>query len=335
MATLYLLEQGTTVYKDYQRFVIWMPDEENKIEIPIREVERILVFGNIQITTQAINACLQENILVLFLSPSGQYKGHLWDLAATNLDNELVQFEKRQNPHFSLLLSQAIVRGKLLNSKQLLLRLNRKRKVPDVAKAIAGLTSDIQALETVNNLDSLRGYEGIGAARYFPAFGQLITNSDYHFAQRFRQPPTDPVNSLLSFGYTLLFNNVLSLIIAEGLTPYLGHFHYGEDKKPYLAFDLMEEFRSPIVDSFVLRIVNNSLLKPKDFDRIASTGGIYLNNKARRVFLQQFEKRMNEQISHPDLQSPVSYRQAIQLQIRRYKSSLLQGMIYEPFLRTA
>ncbi|SKB13798.1 CRISPR-associated endonuclease Cas1 [Planktothrix sp. PCC 11201] len=333
MATLYLIEQGTTIYKDNQRFVIWRPDQQ-KTEIPVRDVERILLFGNIQMSTQAINTCLDEKVLILFLTLSGQYKGHIWSLESTHFGCETVQFSKWKDPRFQLLVSQGIVRGKLWNSKQLLVRLNRKRKIPEVAKAIAGITSDINALNTVNNLDSLRGYEGISAARYFPAFGKLIANSAFHFSLRNRQPPTDSVNSLLSFGYTLLFNNVLSLIIAEGLSPYMGNFHYGEDKKPYLAFDLMEEFRSPIVDSFVLKLINSSIVKPQDFDRVASTGGVYLNKQARRVFLEQFEKRMNEEISHPDLQSSVSYRQAIQLQVRRYKSSLLQGSAYQAFLRS-
>ena len=96
----------------------------------------------------------------------------------------------------------------------------------------------------------------------------------------------------------------------------------------------MEEFRSPIVDSFVLKLINNSVFKPTDFERVASTGGVYLNSKARWDFINQFERRMNEHLSHPDLQSPVSYREAIQLQVRRYKRSLLHGVVYEPFLRT-
>jgi CRISPR-associated protein Cas1 len=112
------------------------------------------------------------------------------------------------------------------------------------------------------------------------------------------------------------------------------NFHYGEDKKPYLAFDLMEEFRSPIVDSFVLKLINNSIFKLSDFERVVSTGGIYLSSQARREFIEQFERRMNEQLSHPDLLSPVSYREAIQLQVRRYKRSLVHGVPYEPFLRT-
>lgn len=334
MATLYLMEQGTTVYKENLRLVVWVPDEL-KIEIPIREVERILVFGNIQITTQAINACLQEKILILFLNLSGQYKGHLWNLESIHLGNELAQIDKRQDTGFQLRVSQAIVRGKLLNSKQFLLRLNRKRNLREVDQAIAGITSDINALNTADNLDRLRGYEGIAAARYFPAFGKLITNPAFTFSLRYRQPPTDPVNSLLSFGYTLLFNNVLSLIIAEGLSPYFANFHYGAHKKPYLAFDLMEEFRSPIVDSLVLKTLNASVFEADDFELIASMGAVYLSDSARRKFLEEFERRMKEEVSHPDLQSQVSYRETIQLQIRRYKLSLVHGVAYEPFLRTA
>ena len=129
---------------------------------------------------------------------------------------------------------------------------------------------------------------------------------------------------------------MLSLIIAEGLSPYFGNFHYSEDKKnkPFLAFDLMEEFRSPIVDSFVLKLVNSSVVKPKDFESVVTTGGVYLKSGPRKVFLEQFEQRMNESISHPDVQFQVCYRQAIQLQIRRYKRYLLDGEIYEPFWRT-
>ena len=332
MAAIYLIEQGTTIYKEYQRFIIYV-SEKPKLEVPIREVQQILVFGNIQLSTPVMQVCLREQIAVVFLSQSGRYHGHLWSSEFRDLDQELVQVRRWGDAAFQFQVSQAIVYGKLMNSKQLLLRFNRKRKFPDVERAIIGINQDIEALEFSESLDRLRGYEGIGAARYFPALGQLITNSRFEFSLRNRQPPTDPVNSLLSFGYTLLFNNVLGFIIAEGLSPYLGNFHYGERQKPYLAFDLMEEFRSPIVDGLVLKVIHKSLLKPQDFDIVPSTGGVYLNQSARRVFLKQFETRMNEEVSHPDLQSKVTYRQAIQLQVRRYKQSLLSGVPYEAFLR--
>jgi len=332
MATIYLIEQGTSIYKDYQRFIIHVPDKP-RLEVPVREVQQIMVFGNIQLSTSVIQVCFQEKIPVIYMSQSGLYHGHLWSDELTNLDNQLMQIEKRGDDSFQLNVSRAIVLGKLMNSKQLLMRFNRKRKIQDVEKAIFGINQDIDALNYVDNLDSLRGYEGMGAARYFPAFGKLITNSAFTFAQRFRQPPIDEVNSLLSFGYTLLFNNVMSFIIAEGLSPYIANFHYGEKQKPYLAFDLMEEFRSPVVDSLVLNIINHSLFKTKDFDIVASTGGVYLSQSARKIFLNQFETRMNEEVSHPDLISPVTYRHAIQLQIRRYKRCLLSEVPYESFLR--
>ena len=334
MATLYLTDQGTTVYKEYLRFVVCVAPGE-KLEIPIREIDRILVFGNIQLTTQVMGACLQEQIPVLFLSQSGQYRGHLWSLHPLHLDCEIIQIQKHKEEDFQRETSRSIIRGKLFNSKQLLLRLNRKRKVAEVTQAAEGITADLASLERVDNLDTLRGYEGIGAARYFPAWGQLITNPEFSFAKRVRHPPTDPVNALLSFGYTILLNNVVSLIIAEGLSPYFGNLHYGEDRKTYLAFDLMEEFRSPIVDSLVLKVVNKKSLEANDFEPVRLPGGIYLTKSGRQTFLRQLEIQMNEAVSHPDLQSPVTYRQAIGLQIRRYKGSLVRGVAYEPFLRLA
>ncbi|MEA5537321.1 CRISPR-associated endonuclease Cas1 [Crocosphaera sp. XPORK-15E] len=332
MATLYLTEQGTWVQKENQRFIIQV-SKTQKLEVLMREVEKIMVFGNIQLTTPAINACLKNQIMVLFLNQSGMYNGHLWSLESTNINHEIVQIQKQNNSGFQLNISKAIVYGKLMNSKRLLMRINRKRKISEVDKAIAGINSDINSLELVYNLDQLRGYEGVGAARYFPAFGHLITNPEFGFSLRNRQPPTDPVNSLLSFGYTLLFNNVLSLIITEGLSPYLGNFHYGERSKTYLAFDLMEEFRSLIVDPLVLKMINKPFLSKKDFETSESNGGVYLTGLGRKTFLTHFENRLNETVSHEDLQSSISYRQAIHLQIRRYKKSLLSDVSYEPFVR--
>ena len=331
MATLYLLEQGTWLQKENQRFVVQV-SKNQKTELLMRDVERILVFGNIQLSTYAINACLESGILVLFLKQSGQYHGHLWSQSNTHLNTEITQIKRHQEMPFQFQVSKAIVYGKLMNSKRLLMRLNRKRKSDEVDKAIQGIDSDIKNLERVETVDPLRGYEGVSAARYFPAFGQLITNPNFEFSLRNRQPPKDPVNSLLSFGYTLLFNNVLSLIITEGLSPYFGNFHYGEKNKTYLAFDLMEEFRSLIVDSLVLKLINKPFLNRDDFEKNESNEGIYLTTTARRTFLNHFEGRLNEIVSHPDIQSEVSYRQVIQLQIRRYKQALLHNVPYEPFI---
>ena len=131
----------------------------------------------------------------------------------------------------------------------------------------------------------------------------------------------------------MLYNNVLSLILAEGLNPYLGNLHRSDRKETHLAFDLMEEFRSPVVDTLVMNLVNKKTLKPTDFTWFDKDGGVYLTDMPRRIFLKAFEDRINELVSHADVQAKVSYRRAIQLQIRRYKKCLLDEFPYEAFLR--
>lgn len=338
MSTLYLVQQGATLRKEQGRFLVRAEagQQVSETEIPIREVEQVLVFGNVQLTTAAMAACLEVEIPVIFLSQLGDYKGHLWSAELGDLAAEVAQFDRRHQPDFQLTTARTIVQAKLWNSKQLLLKLNRKHAIAEVATAIAGLNQDWEAaaqIESAEALNPLRGYEGVAATRYFAALGRLIKHPGFTFNQRNRRPPTDPVNSLLSFGYTLLFNNVLSLILAEGLNPYLGNLHRSDRKQAHLAFDLMEEFRSPVVDTLVIKLINQKILRPTDFSFPAADGGVYLTDAARRVFLKQFEARLSLKLTHADAAEPVSYRRVIQLQVRRYKRSLLTGEPYAAFLR--
>lgn len=249
------------------------------------------------------------------------------------LTAELAQFERHGNEDFRLETARAIVRGKLLNSKQLLLRLNRKRHSDLVTQAVEGTDADLRAVERSSSVDQLRGYEGSAAARYFPALGQLLRSDDFSLLRRTRRPPTDPINALLSFGYTLLYNNVLSFILVEGLNPYLGNLHRSERKETHLAFDLMEAFRSPVVDSMVLRLVNQRIITAEDFQLPTENGGVYLSDVARRLFLKQFEARLNDTTAYGKRDAPVEYRRAIQLQVQDYKRAMIAGVAYQPFIR--
>jgi CRISP-associated protein Cas1 len=333
MSTLYLVQQQTTLRRDHGRFIIQCPDAAD-VEIPIQEVERILVFGNIQLTTSAISACLDAEIPVVFLTQMGDYKGHLGTAQLCDLESQARQFQLRGDADFQLEMAIHLVWGKLRNSRQLLLRGNRKWDLPEVDTTIERLKELIEAVETAPSLATLRGYEGTGAKLYFGSLGQLLSNPGFALTERNRRPPKDPVNSLLSFGYTLVFHNVLSLILAEGLNPYLGNLHRSDRKEPHLAFDLMEEFRSPIVDSLVLMLINKKILKPTDFTWPDAEGGIYLNDPARRVFLKYFEERMSEEVKHRDNTQPLSFRRIIQSQVRQYKYCMQERAAYEPFLRT-
>jgi len=335
MSSLYVVEQGTYLQKEQGRFILSPPDEDD-LEIPIRDVDRILVFGNVQLSTAVIGTCLAQQIPVIFLSQLGDYKGHLWSAEITDLRAEAQQFARQHDDAFAQATARAIVYGKLWNSKIFLLRQNRKRQLQDVAAAIERIDQAIRLLadpEREFTLEQLRGYEGTGASQYFQTFRHLITNPGFEWQGRTFHPPTDPVNSLLSFGYTLLFNNVFSLLLAEGLNPYLGNLHRAERQKAYLAFDLMEELRSPIVDSLVMRLINQKIIRPTDFTWPQDNDGVYLTGTARRVFLKHFEQRITETVSHPDVKDPVSYRRVIHLQVQRYKRAVLGNQPYETFQR--
>lgn len=347
MSTLYLVKQGTILRKDHGRFIIeggkFEPDASPAspspssphppLEIPIKEVGRILVLGRIQISTSAIEVCLEHQIPVIFMSQTGAYKGHLWSSEFCDLPTEATQFGRRHDRPFQQAMARYLLHGKLTNSRHLLLRLNRKRKVEGLLAKIHRIDQHIAALSQTDDLDVMRGHEGSAARLYFAALGQLITNPGFSLSERSRRPPKDPVNSLLSFGYTLLFNNVLSLILAEGLNPYLGNLHRSDRKEMHLAFDLMEEWRSPIVDSLVMSLINKKIVRPTDFTYPNAEGGVYLEAAARRIFLKYFEDRITEEISHPAVQRPVSYRRAIQLQIQQYKRCLQNSNPYNPFVR--
>ena len=308
MSTLYLVKQGTMLRKDHGRFVVEGGRVEDSgttgndttgkaqsgtkasppLEIPIQEVGRILVLGRVQISTSAIEVCLEQQIPVIFMSQTGDYKGHLWSSEFCDLPTEAAQFGRRHDRHFQQAMARHLLHGKLTNSRHLLLRLNRKRKVAGLSAKIHRIDQHIAALTQTDDLNVMRGHEGAAARLYFEALGQLITNSGFSLSGRNRRPPKDPVNSLLSFGYTLLFNNVLSLILAEGLNPYLGNLHRSDRKEMHLAFDLMEEWRSPIVDSLVMWLVNKKALRPTDFTYPNADGGVYLGGGCAAGLPQAF-----------------------------------------------
>jgi len=353
MSTLYLVKQGTMLRKDHGRFVVegsrlaadgkldGKPDgkqsrsEEAVLEIPIQEVGRILVLGRVQISTSAIEVCLEQQIPVIFMSQTGDYKGHLWSSEFCDLPTEAAQFGRRHDPKFQLEVARQIVWGKGMNSKLTLQRFNYRRKADGVRAILQRIDQLLNTIQQTTDLAQLRGYEGAIAKLYFSGLGQMITNSGFSLVGRNRRPPKDPVNSLLSFGYTLLFNNVMSLILAEGLNPYLGNLHRSDRKEPHLAFDLMEEFRAPVVDSLAIALVNQKILRPTDFTFPNPEGGVYLESGARRVFLKQFEERISETFAHPTTDQQVSYRRAIQLQVQAYKKCLQSSEGYQPFIRSS
>ena len=178
--------------------------------------------------------------------------------------------------------------------------------------------------------ESLLGYEGQAAQVYFQALSHLIPKT-FSFTKRTRRPPTDPVSALLSLGYTLLFHNMYSLVQAIGLHPHFGNLHVPQQNHPALISDLIEEFRSPIVDSLVVFLVNSKIIKPDDFTSPDERGGVYLYPDAFKLYLKHWQQRLQLEVTHPLTRNKVNYHRCIELQIWEYIAFLMEeNKFYRP-----
>lgn len=367
MAILYLTEQQAWVGREGECLVVHAPNREGdgsnkgkrerKMSVPLLKIEEVVVLGDITITTAALSSLLQAKVQITYLTTHGRYLGNLSPQLSKNSILRLAQHAAHVDASRRYALAQRFVLGKLRNMRTILQRYQRSNPDVSLAEQIENLKRCIHAAEQaqfdnsaiehheidageeqtekavdrMNGLGSLLGCEGAGSAAYFHVFERLIKCDWPHgFQKRVRRPPTDPVNAMLGYGYVILTSQVASNLLAVGFDPYIGYLHASRYGKPALALDLMEEFRPIIVDSVVLTLLNNRQLEAKDFTQ--ELNSYQLTDAAKRLFLQKFEERMQEVITHPSFNYKVSYRRCIELQ-GRLLGKYLTGEIaqYTPF----
>jgi len=324
--SLYLTEQGATLSRRGERLVVER-EGETLADVPASKVLRVFVFGNVSLTTPAIAYLLREGKEVAFLSSRGRYYGRLISSESRNPMLRRAQLRAADDPAVCMRLSRRIVAGKLKNQRRLL----HRRPGPKSSLAAEEITALIEKAATTENLAALRGMEGLAARAYFGAFGELLEKMA--FTGRRRRPPPDPVNSLLSLGYTLLTYEAFSAVASVGFDPYIGFFHADTYGRPSLALDIMEEFRPAVVDTLVMGVINRGQIKPEDFDLGKEDGKpiALLRDDARKRFLALYEARMMVQITH--LGRPMTYRGALHSQARQVVNYIKDpGRGYEPVL---
>lgn len=326
MASLYLMEQGSVLRKKSQRLVV---EKQGKVllEIPEFKVDRILIFGNVQLTTQAISFLLSSGIDTSFLTMNGRFKGRLTPTESKNVFLRVKQHEKYLQPQFKLSLAKLIVHAKVKNARTLLVRYSRNHPEINLENAIKELNDCILKVDKKETIKSLMGIEGIAAAIYFEVFGQMLRH-ELKFIGRNRRPPCDPTNSLLSLGYTLLTNEMTSLLSATGFDPYIGYFHGLDYGRPSLSLDLIEELRHAIIDRFVLYLVNNQIITQSDFEN-RNEEGVFLYEEAKKSFFMEYEKYMNRQVDSNLTSEKKTYRELCRLKVERFQHTVLND---EPFL---
>lgn len=282
-------------------------------KLPIEQLQAVYLYGGIQMSTQALHSLLENNIPVAYFSPAGRFLGITSGLPTSGIDARLGQAAILRDMHQRLLLTREMIRAKIHNQRVLLMR---NGQAPDsVLKQLAKLRD---STDKASSLDSLRGMEGAAAALYFAHFGSMLKGTafeNFDFNGRNRRPPRDPVNSLLSLGYSILAKELTGMCHAVGLDPYIGIFHQPRYGRPALALDLMEEFRPLITDSVVISILNRHELDPSDF--VQTSRGTFLSANGRRQFWRAWFRRMDTEVKHPEFGYRMSYRRMLDVQTRQ------------------
>lgn len=281
-------------------------------KLPLHQVRSIFLYGAVQLTAQAAESCLEYGVDVAYFAASGRFLGLLRGLPASGVDARLGQAQLFTEPFFRLKLARECLRAKIANQRTMLMRNG------DVADRVLRLLAEARdATADAHDLAELLGCEGAAASLYFEQFASMIKGPEwkFDFSGRNRRPPRDPVNALLSLGYSILAKELAGVCHAVGLDPFLGFLHQPRYGRPALALDLMEEFRPLIADSVAISLINRGEIDIGDFVR--STNGTFLNEQGRRRFWEAWFRRMDAEVSHPEFGYKMSYRRMLEVQTRQ------------------
>lgn len=304
-------------------------EEHTLAEIPAIGLEGILIFGNVQVTSQAMGFLLDSGIHVSFLSSRGKYRGTLIPAQSKNVLLRMAQYERYLDEEFQREQASILVDAKIRNGRALIMRYSRNYPEIEFNDEISSIDSALKKIVEKPRIPVLLGIEGQATATYFRAFGRMF-RKEMVFSIRSRRPPKDPVNALLSFGYTLITNEIFSLLLAIGFDPYIGYLHGIDYGRPSLALDLVEEFRHPIVDRFTLYLVNNRMISGEDFLE-SEEGGFFLKPEALKRYFEEYEKRMNEIFQDPSTGEKLSYRSLFRQQAYKLSKTIQTGIPYKPY----
>lgn len=329
--TLFVQTQGAWLNKQGENVVMNI-DHQIAGRVPIHKLQAIVCFGQISLSPALMAHCTDNGITITHLNQYGRFQARIEGAVSGNVFLRREQYRISDDPKRHQPIAHSIVLGKIHNQRQVIRRYLRdyqtqleqstiqqlnhaqKRLENTLATLINVITDSPDSINSTNSptnntnsptLAQLLGYEGDMASVYFSVFPTFIRNDNFTFTKRTRNPPTDPINALLSFTYTLLTHDCRSALETVGLDPACGFFHQLRAGRPSLALDLIEEFR-PIADRFVLSLINKKQLKPSDFTQ-AENGAVQLKDTARQTFLKAWHERKQQTLQHDWFEETVPF----------------------------
>lgn len=309
--TLYVTSPNRYLSLDGENVVI-LEKEQEIGRIPLHNLEAIVTFGYTGASPALMGACAQRGIGLNFMSGNGRFIARVTGEVYGNVTLRKEQYRRSENAAESIKIARNCISGKVYNCRWILERAARDYPLRLDAEKLksksAFMAESLQKIRKCEDAAALRGIEGEAASVYFSCFDDMILQQkdDFRFKGRNRRPPTDEVNAMLSFAYTLLTSMCGSALEAVGLDPYVGFFHTDKPGRKSLALDMVEEFRGVMADRFVLTLINKKVVGKKGFLR-KENGAVIMNDETRKAFLTAWQTKKQEMITHPFLGEKVEW----------------------------
>ena len=335
--TLFITTQGAYLSRHGETVEV-RHEQETKLRVPIHTLGSIVCFGNVTASPFLMGLCGEKSVTLSFLTENGRFLARVHGPVSGNVLLRKEQYRRSDNLDVSADIARSIILAKISNSRIVLQRALRDRSDSQhntsLKRALAEMGNQLEDLKQPCDLEAIRGIEGISANTYFGSFNELITANKeaFNFTRRSRRPPLDNINSLLSFLYTLLVHDVRSALESVGLDPAVGFLHRDRPGRPSLALDLMEELRAYLADRMTLSLINRQQIKPTGFQKTES-GAVHMDEATRKTVLVAWQKRKQEEITHPFIQEKIRLGLLPHIQamlMARFLRGDLEG--YPPFL---
>ncbi|MGN7478751.1 type I-C CRISPR-associated endonuclease Cas1c [Solibacillus silvestris] len=300
----YLTLKGETVVVSHDEAVLG--------RVPLHNLEAICTLGYAGASPMLMHACAERNVSLTFLNANGKFLARVIGESKGNVVLRKTQYRISDSEVESARIARNFIFAKVANQKWMLERATRDNPmridVPEFKRISRRLSEDLKKILVCDDLELLRGLEGQAANAYFGLFDQMILQQKdaFYFRTRNRRPPTDNVNALLSFTYTLLAKDVSSALETVGLDAYVGFLHRDRPGRASLALDVMEELRGVIADRFVLKVINKKMVEAKDFV-VKENGAVILTDDGRKKYLQAWQERKKESLTHPFLKEKMDW----------------------------
>lgn len=317
--SLHVLSHGARIGKRGDELEVTRRDGGTE-RVPIGEVGSVVIHGGSQISTQALHLCVDREVSVSWITGGGRFIASV-AAAGPTVQRRLRQYRAASDAAMCLALARSLVRCKVESQLRFVLRATRGREAgrdEELVRELDGLRAALRGVAKSESMESLLGYEGEAARRYFACWRWLLDDAldaRLKYSGRSRRPPKDRVSALLGFGYALLLGDVTSALIGVGLEPALGIYHQPRSSAPPLSLDVMELFRVAIVDMAVVASLNRGQWNAEEDFSVAGER-VWLSDAGRKKFIEVYERRKCEEWKHSVVGYSLSWGRMIELEAR-------------------